>query len=102
GAYNHLNEASASVIEAQKALIPTARNAGILYLLAAPDFDEVLNEFKNENQLDIPLCFNDEKALKTILRSNGGLVLIKDGKVVAKWAARNLPSPDDLSSLLQR
>ena len=102
GAYNHLNEASASVVKDQKALIPTARNAGILYLLAAPDFDEVLNEFKNENQLDIPVCFNDEKALKTILRSNGGLVLIKDGKVVAKWAARNLPSPDDLSSLLQR
>ena len=52
--------------------------------------------------MDIPVCFNDEKALKTILRSNGGLVLIQNGKVIGKWAARSLPSPEALSSLLQR
>jgi uncharacterized membrane protein YphA (DoxX/SURF4 family) len=102
GVFNHLEDASESVVEAQKALIPVARNSGVLYLLAAPEFDEVLNEYKNENQMDIPVCFNDEKALKTILRSNGGLVLIQNGKVIGKWAARSLPSPEALSSLLQR
>jgi len=101
GVFNQLTESSESVILAHKALIPVARNNQVLYLLAAPEFEDILNEYKNENQLDIPVCFNDEKALKTILRSNGGLVLIQNGKVVGKWAARSLPSPEELTALLQ-
>jgi hypothetical protein len=39
---------------------------------------------------------NDEKALKTILRSNPGLILIKDGIVVDKWHYNDFPTMEKL------
>jgi hypothetical protein len=34
---------------------------------------------------------SDDKSIKTILRSNPGLIQISKGKVKAKWSWRNLP-----------
>lgn len=45
---------------------------------------------------EYPFCLSDETALKTIIRSNPGLVLIKDGRVVNKWSHNFLPKADEL------
>jgi hypothetical protein len=38
----------------------------------------------------------DDILLKTIVRSNPGVVLLKDGKVIANWHIRQLPNAEEL------
>ena len=47
-----------------------------------------------------PFLTCDQTELKIVVRSNPGLVLLKDGVVLKKWAGRDVPSPDDLTSFL--
>lgn len=47
-----------------------------------------------------PFLTCDQTELKIVVRSNPGLVLLKDGVVLKKWAGRDVPSPDDLTTFL--
>jgi hypothetical protein len=42
----------------------------------------------------------DEITLKTIVRSNPGLLLLREGTILAKWAYRDFPGLEDLRDIL--
>lgn len=71
-------------MEAEKAGIP-------IYGLSASLPDEV-EKMRHELQTPYPFGSMDETTLKTIVRSNPGLVLLKNGEVVAKWHYNDVPS----------
>ena len=50
------------------------------------DFQNIKSQFK----LNFDLLFCDETTLKTIVRSNPGLVMLNKGTVVGKWAWRSV------------
>jgi len=52
---------------------------------------ETVDAFRHDVQAMYPFYNVDETALKTMIRSNPGLILLKNGKVIAKWAWRDIP-----------
>ncbi len=66
-----------------------------LFVLTAASL-ETIDAFRHEHQTPYPFYQSDAIALKTIIRSNPGLLLLKDGVVVAKWPHRRIPTFDQV------
>lgn len=62
--------------------------------------EEAINEFRHEHQLAFPYFQGDEKVIKTMVRSNPGLMLIDQGTVRAKWSKASVPAMDELNSAM--
>ena len=60
-------------------------NGYTVYLLTASS-RERFNEIKKAHQFDFDMLFCDETTLKTIIRSNPGIVTINNGTIVGKWS----------------
>jgi hypothetical protein len=53
--------------------------------------NEDLSKFKEANEIAYETYFTDETTLKTIIRSNPGLLLLNKGKIVGKWHHNDFP-----------
>ena len=53
--------------------------------------DSAIQDFKATIGADYPFWRGDDIMLKTIIRSNPGVVLFKDGKIINKWHHNKLP-----------
>lgn len=51
---------------------------------------------------EYPFCFTDETTLKTIIRSNPGLLLLKNGTIIRKWSHNDLPTSSKLNAPLSK
>lgn len=71
-----------------------------LYPLTASSVEEV-ESFRHENQLDFPFYYGDKTNLKSIIRSNPGVVLFKGNVVYKTWPSTRLPSVEKLEKLIQ-
>lgn len=62
---------------------------------------ESVDTFRHENQLAVPFLFVDATVLKTIIRSNPGICLWKDGTVLGNWHHNDTPAAEEILSLVQ-
>lgn len=53
-----------------------------------------IEEWRDRTGAEYPFCFMDDIALKTIVRSNPGMLLIKDGTILNKWSHNALPDEE--------
>lgn len=56
------------------------------------------NDLKSEFNLPFEIYTADDILLKTIVRSNPGIVLWKQGKIIHKWHKKKLPSYNEVKS----
>ena len=57
-----------------------------------------MDDFRHKYNTAYPFYVADETPLKTIIRSNPGLVLFKHGVIINKWHYRHLPTFDELNT----
>lgn len=57
---------------------------------------QTIDEFRHDVNGAYEFNTADDKLLKTIVRANPGLLLIKDGKVVGKWHHKHIPTFEEL------
>ena len=64
--------------------------------------DDAICRWREMTGAEYDFCITDGTTLKTIIRSNPGLVLLKEGRVVGKWSHNDLPDPqsEEFKSLL--
>lgn len=55
-----------------------------------------IEDFRHAAQTAHTFYTADDKLVKTMIRSNPGLYLLKDGKIVNKWHYKKLPSYDEI------
>jgi len=63
--------------------------------------DEALIEYARETGAMYPFYMTDEKPLLSMVRSNPGLLLMKDAVVLAKWSHYDIPTPEKLSEKIR-
>ena len=63
---------------------------------------ETFEAFRHKHQLAAPYYFADATVLKTMVRSNPGILLLKDGTVIAKWHFNDTPLADEIVEILNR
>lgn len=70
------------------------------YALTSSPTDEI-DVWRDKTGAEYPFCQMDDITLKTIIRSNPGLLLIRDGTVLNKWADDYLPDEYALTDRLE-
>ncbi len=78
-----------------KPFTDAAKQAGLPVVMAIGGADEMMiAAFDEDTSLGLTYGMADDILLKTIVRSNPGIVLFKDGVIVDKWHIKNLPAFD--------
>lgn len=62
---------------------------------------EQFEALRHEVQLATPYYYSDKTLLKTMIRSNPGLVLMENGEVIDKWHYNDIPDADGILSSLR-
>lgn len=78
------------------ALVRDLEGADVDVWALTSSLNEEIEAYIKENDVPYQIYIADYKLLKTIIRSNPGVVLFKDNVVVAKWSAYSIPDLDKL------
>lgn len=76
-------------------------NGADFYCVTASANNEI-ERWRDITGAEYQFCNADETTLKTMIRSNPGLMLLKDGTIIGKWSHNALPQTDDLTAPLQQ
>ncbi len=72
------------------------KNDSVKFVVLTSSSKETIEKFKKEVKTTIDFYNTDGTVLKTMIRSNPGLMMIKAGTVVNMWHYHSFPSYDDL------
>ncbi len=64
--------------------------------------EEEIELWRDKTGAEYPVCQMDDITLKTIIRSNPGLLLLKDGVILNKWSDHRLPDDYVLTDSLDK
>ncbi|HNT42457.1 MAG TPA: DoxX family protein, partial [Tenuifilaceae bacterium] len=64
---------------------------GYKFYWATASSGEAMEKIKVNSRVELPFVLGDEVTLKTITRSNPGLILIYNGTIIGKWGWRDIP-----------
>ncbi|MDR0660201.1 MAG: DoxX family membrane protein [Prevotellaceae bacterium] len=76
------------------------RQENISFLAMTASSTEDITGFINATNAGYPIHTADETTLKSMVRSNPGLMLIKDATILAKWSEADIPTIEEVTKLL--
>lgn len=79
-----------------------AEDNGYRFFCLTSSDEKGIRHWSDITGAEYPFCNTDGTTLKTIIRSNPGLVLLKDGVIVGKWSHNRLPTGNELNVPLEK
>lgn len=87
-------------IDLVKEAISNIEEFGVEIIWLTSSNSDIIENFKKQYNIDYTFGATDDITLKTIVRANPGLVLIKDAVIIEKWHNNALPTKDELNKLI--
>ena len=96
----HLEQADDSQLDQINQVYEYAQDNGCAFYGMTASGQQAIGHWCDITGAEYPFCQTDEIPLKTIIRSNPGLLLLKDGVIINKWSHNMLPDEADLNEPL--
>ncbi len=87
----YLEQADDSRLDLINELYEYAHEHSYQFYCLTASTEKDINRWREMTGAEYPFCLTDGIVLKTVIRSNPGLVLLKDGTVIRKWSHNDLP-----------
>ena len=98
----HLEQADDSNIDLINQIYDYSKYNGYGFFCLTASAEKAINRWNDISGAEYSYCNTDETTLKTIIRSNPGLVLLKNGVVIRKWSHNDLPDEYELHARLEK
>ncbi len=93
---SNMQKVSPKNLEKIDTLVASLSGSSIQAVLVAAATQEEVDGFANSRNWDVLTLQADATVVKTIIRSNPGLMLLKDGEVLAKYHHNNTPEAEQV------
>ena len=97
----HLEQADDSELDALNRLYEYSQAHGYRFYCLTASGQRGISRWQDITGAEYPFCLTDETTLKTVIRSNPGLLLLKDGVIIQKWSHNALPTAEETSGPLE-
>lgn len=97
----HLEQADDSQLDRINQMHEYAQDYDYPFYCLTASGQSGISQWRERTGAEYIFCQTDDIVLKTMIRSNPGLLLLRDGKVIHKWSHNRLPKEETLSKPLQ-
>ena len=94
-AYN-LNQSDTQYQPAINRLAEYAQEKGIRFYGLTSSSERDIETYKKRYHVPYEFCTADEIQLKTMIRSNPGVIILREGTILDKWAGKDVPDVKEL------
>ena len=98
----HLEDADDSQLDLINQTYEYAEDNGYPFYCLTASGEKGISRWRDITGAEYPFALTDETTLKTVIRSNPGLLLLKDGTIIRKWSHNKLPDEYALSKPLEQ
>ena len=98
----HLEQADDSQLDLINQLYEYAEDQGYPFYGVTASGEKGIELWRDRTGAEYPFCQTDDITLKTIIRSNPGLLLLKDGVIIRKWSHNRIPDEYALTNHLEK
>ena len=79
-----------------------ANDHGYRFLCLTASTEKAIKHWQDITGAEYPFYTTDATTLKTMIRSNPGLMLLHHGTIIQKWSHNKLPQPEELNQPLEK
>ena len=98
----HLEQADDSQLDGLNRIYEYSQDHGYPFYCLTASSQRGITRWQDITGAEYPFCQTDETTLKTVIRSNPGLLLLKNGVIIRKWSHNALPTTEEMNGTLEK